>query len=275
MNRHAKELLDLVCAAPDDPRPMPQVVLLAAHPDDEVIGAGARLPRLRGAVICHVTDGVPRDVRHAQARGFATRHDYATARRSEVEAALALAGIPPGQIRAMGFVDQEASLCLADVALATAEVFRELRAEVAITHPYEGGHPDHDSAAFAAYAAGLLLRKRGLHAPVVIEMRSYHDTPSGVTVEFLPAADCEVATLRLTKPERAFKRSLLACFRTQGELVRLCPIKVECFRFAPCYDFTCPPHAGTLLYEKVEMGITGSRWRESATMALQTLIGSS
>ena len=38
--------------------------------------------------------------------------------------------------------------------------------------------------------------KWGLHAPVVIEMRSYHDTPSGVTVEFLPAADCEVATLQ-------------------------------------------------------------------------------
>ena len=77
---------------------MPQVVLLAAHPDDEVIGAGARLPR---SSRCR---NLPRDGRgaqgrgHAQARGFATRHDYATARRSEVEAALALAGIPPGQI---------------------------------------------------------------------------------------------------------------------------------------------------------------------------------
>jgi hypothetical protein len=46
------------------------VLLVAAHPDDEVMGAGAQLPHLSGIRIIHVTDDAPRNL-----RGFATKFE--------------------------------------------------------------------------------------------------------------------------------------------------------------------------------------------------------
>lgn len=45
-------------------------LLSAAHPDDETVGMGATLYRLREAAIIHVTDGAPRDMRDARAQGL-------------------------------------------------------------------------------------------------------------------------------------------------------------------------------------------------------------
>src|SRR5687768_18016133 len=72
--------------------PRARVLIVSPHPDDEVIGAGARLPHLSGATVVQVTDGSPRDLRDAGANGFSTREDYAAARREELQAALGLAG---------------------------------------------------------------------------------------------------------------------------------------------------------------------------------------
>src|SRR3546814_11063380 len=73
------------------------VVVVAAHPDDEVIGTGAQFVRLRHVSFIHVTDGAPRDMRDADAAGFQTRDGYRQARRSGLLAALAVAGISAAQ----------------------------------------------------------------------------------------------------------------------------------------------------------------------------------
>ena len=41
----------------------PRTVLLAAHPDDETIGASAALHRLPDVTVAYLTDGAPRDTR--------------------------------------------------------------------------------------------------------------------------------------------------------------------------------------------------------------------
>lgn len=38
-----------------------RMLIVVAHPDDETIGFGAQLCRLRDALLLHVTDGAPRD----------------------------------------------------------------------------------------------------------------------------------------------------------------------------------------------------------------------
>lgn len=70
-----------------------RVAVVGAHPDDETIGAGAQLARLRRLTLVHVTDGAPRNGRDAAAAGFADPRAYAEARRAELDAALA-AGAP-------------------------------------------------------------------------------------------------------------------------------------------------------------------------------------
>jgi LmbE family N-acetylglucosaminyl deacetylase len=123
------------------------VAVVVAHPDDEVIAAGARLPLLCNVSIVHVTDGAPRAMQDARAAGHATRDAYARARRGEAEAALALAGIPPRRLFALGIADQEASFRLAGLARRLARLLRERTMGVVLTHAYEGGHPDHDATA--------------------------------------------------------------------------------------------------------------------------------
>ncbi len=244
-----------------------RVVLVAAHPDDETIGAGGLLPRLRDVVIVHVTDGAPRDLRDARAAGFEFREDYAQARRLELLNALELAGIGREQTRALNVPDQEASLDLAGLAQRVAEILAEERPGAVLTHPYEGGHPDHDATAFAVHAACAGLPA----APDIYEFTSYHARNGAMAMgEFLMSQE-PGAAIQLSNEDRERKRRMVDCFATQREVLRNFPIDIERFRAAPAYDFTQAPHAGKLFYENFPWGMTGEKWRRLAAEALQRL----
>ncbi len=70
----------------------PVVVLIAAHPDDEIVCAGARLCAIPKGYVIHVTDGAPRNMRDAGRLGFATAQEYAEVRRVEARTALSNGG---------------------------------------------------------------------------------------------------------------------------------------------------------------------------------------
>jgi N-acetylglucosamine malate deacetylase 2 len=268
----AADRLRRMCAPLDNPEPAPSTLAVVAHPDDEVVGAGMRLPRLQRITLVHVTDGAPRNMRDAQGAGFETREAYARARRNELAAALALAGIDRRQALELSFVDQEASLNLVDLALSITELLQDTGPELVLTHPYEGGHPDHDATAFAVRAACRRLEERGIQPPTLVELTSYHDRGGRLAVfEFLPHSDCEVTTVFLSERERDLKRQMVECYKTQQQVLRAFPIELERFRPAPPYDFTRPPHTGRLYYEHFDWGMTGDRWRSLASQALRVL----
>jgi len=251
----------------------PFTMVVAAHPDDETVGAGSRLDRLRLARFVCVTDGAPRDGQDAAKQGLSPAQ-YAQVRRRELEAALALRGIGAHQIESLGCADQQASFELARLATKLADLLVAEGIEALLTHPYEGGHPDHDAAAFIAHAAAALAQRRGRAAPGIVEMTSYHRAADGtLTSAFLPAAqvDAQAVTLQLTPEEQQRKLAVLACHATQRETLRHLPVDVERFRPAPCYDFTRPPHDWKLNYEDRPWGMTGARFCELAAAALQDL----
>src|SRR5262249_48849854 len=113
------------------------IVIVVAHPDDEVVGAGAHLSFWPGVTVVHVTSGAPRDERWAREAGFTNRSAYAAARRREAEAALAIAGIPPDRLIGLEFDDQDASLRMAEVARRLAALLVAARPAMVMTHPYE------------------------------------------------------------------------------------------------------------------------------------------
>lgn len=254
------------------------MAVVVAHPDDETIGAGAQLSRLPGVAIVHATDGAPRDGRDARAAGFASPDAYAAARRRELEAAMAFAGIAPGRLWWLGAHDQEASSRLVDLTTRLASLFAAWRTATVLTHAYEGGHPDHDAVAFAVHTACRLLPR----PPTVVEMTGYHAEGDGVAYgRFLPCPRFpHTIAIPLSPARQALKRRMLACFVTQA--ATLAPIAdavltVERFRPvatsapAPAYDFTRPPHPGRLHYERHDGGLDGERWRTLAAQALDAL----
>jgi len=268
----ARALLGAVCAPSPRAEPTPPVAIVCAHPDDEIVGAGGRLPHLHDVRVVHVTDGAPRDGLDAAALGFATRTAYAQARATERARALALAGVRPAQLHDVGLCDQEASHTLFELALYLTELFELLRPRLVLTHAYEGGHPDHDATALAVHAATTRIRERGGAAPAVAEMTAYHARGAEmVTGEFLPVADCEPRTVTLREEERALKQAMLACHATQQRVLAAFPTDTERFRVAPAYDFTAPPHDGPLFYERFDWGVTGAQWRALAQEALGLL----
>lgn len=242
------------------------VLVVAAHPDDEILGLGAHLRSFREVQILHVTDGAPRSIPQREA--------YAATRRRELECALALAGVSPNQATCLGAVDQESSFALVTLSRMVAE--RLPGVGLVFTHPYEGGHPDHDAAAFIVAAATRLYERRGLRAPGVFEFTSYHNgNPSGPawmkTGEFLPEPAVHPVTLTLSTETQARKRQMLECFASQMEVVNLFPVTEERIRRAPRYDFTLPPHPGRLFYEDQDWGVTGTIWRRLAWNAMRQL----
>jgi LmbE family N-acetylglucosaminyl deacetylase len=250
----------------------PRVLLVVAHPDDECIGAGALLADIPDAMIVHVTDGAPRADGAARKRGFASRDAYAAARREEVVNALAHIGIPETRIRCLGFVDGEATLRLVELCHDVIDLILELGPEILLTHPYEGGHTDHDATAFAVHMATGILRREGVASPVVLEHTSYHSrNGKRVRAKFLPRKNVPEMAHGLSPDAQMLKLRMFEEFLSQRDCLREFPIEVERFRVAPRYDFTSPPHEGTLDYERFCTTICGDEWRARASRALDLL----
>lgn len=257
----AREIL----RALDDRTPIEApIVVLAAHPDDETIGAGASLSLFRNLLIMHLTDGAPRDLRDAHRAGFADGQAYAAARRAELRAALR-AGDVTAELADLGAADQEAALSMPALVGALAKLLARFRPACILTHAYEGGHLDHDTACLVARLACRTLDP----PPALLEMAGYFASVTGEMIVggFLGEPAALVATL--PEPERARREAMLDCFVTQrATLAPFRGMETEAFRLAPPCDFTVAPNPGPLWYERQDWGMDGARWRTLAGQAL-------
>jgi LmbE family N-acetylglucosaminyl deacetylase len=169
----------------------------------------------------------------------------------------------------LGIVDQEAMHHLPSLARQLRELFLQERPQAVVTHAYEGGHPDHDAAAFAVQAACRLMTE----PPAILEMALYHRREGRlVSGEFLPSTAQESRTaIELNEDEVWRKQQMIDCFTTQRWLLTQLDSAVERLRIAPGYDFRTAPHPGELHYETLGWGITGPDWRRQAGAALAEL----
>lgn len=249
-------------SSPDEGSGGKELLVAAAHPDDETVGLGGQLRRLPRATIAHVTDGAPRDLADARANGFDDWQAYADARRRELEAAMAEAGIGPRSLVAIGIPDQQAAHSMASLARRLAWLIAAREIRFVCTHPFEGGHPDHDATAFAVDAACRQMRREGRIAPQIIEFACYHAGPDGpVFQNFAAEPAAPILEILLDEGALAAKRRMLACHATQRPTLAPFTAGVERFRASPEYEFRKLPNGGRLFYETLPVGFRGSDWQ--------------
>lgn len=252
------------------PGPPLRITVLVAHPADEILGLGGQLAQIGALTLVHVTDGAPRELAGAQRASFGSRERYAQARARELDRALAAAGVRHARSRELGLTEQEASHHLADlVKLLIGEL---ANADVILTHPYEGGHPDHDACAFAAQAACTARWLMGAATPQRLEFACYHSRDGRLAAgRFWEAPGCPERVIALHDGPLAAKRAALAELVTQNMRLGAGPADVERLRRAPSYDFGRPPPPQEVFYESQGAGMSGALWRSQASGALRAL----
>lgn len=228
---------------------------MLAHPDDETASAGGLLQRLAQPKLIYLTDGAPRDLGDARREGFADWQSYAGHRKSELRNALQALGVSADPIfydcpdqQALGWLERIVASLASDLSAAQAVV----------THPYEHGHPDHDT---AAVAVALARRMLGRSAPPAFEFAGYHLGPEGpVYGVFWGGGGTDML---LSAAELVRKRAAIAAFASQRETLGLFPLQPERFRPAPVYDFTKAAPPVEALYDLYAWEITSHAWRSA------------
>ena len=251
-----------------DDLPSRSALIVVAHPDDEVIVAGALLARLQHTGVICVTDGAPRKGSFARAAGFDNWMDYAGARHAEAAAALALVGREIAPMSNLGIADQDAVHNLVAVTRYLAHRFRSGFTHI-ITHAYEGGHP----VAFCVHAACAAIVQAGGTPPIIVEAPLYN-APGGTFVhsKFVSHSDAgPVSAFKLSPAEQDLKRRMFDCHATQHAVFAPFDVTEEKYRQAPRYHFCAPPHPGDAGYNQYMGRLTGRVWRGHAWRAMREL----
>ena len=241
-----------------------RVVVVVAHPDDEVLAAGCRMDRMTDLTVIHITDGSPRDMEDARREGL-SREDYAALRRREVAAAMDALGADP-ELLCYWHPDKESILhgpAILD------QLTEDLRGAVAvITHAYEHGHPDHDTAALCTHLALDRLRESG-EAPEVYEFPIYSlENGEPVFGRFSPDATAPETVLPLTDEDRARRNAALSAYGTQRGVLGFAGNWEERLRPAPAYDFRLPAPQEAAWYDRHGWVMTLTLWRQYADALL-------
>jgi LmbE family N-acetylglucosaminyl deacetylase len=243
-------------------------LFVVAHPGDEIIAAGGAFQDLDSPGFLHVTDGASRDMQTALEAGFVDRQEYARARREEFLAALSCAGLRGDEAIKLDFAAGELTQNLAMVTTSLARALREIGADIVITMPYEGIHPDHDAIAFATQSACDLLRSENEKAPERIEAAGYSERTLGAVIgEFQARSNTRTVSVRLEEERRRMKQCMIERMPIRLRQLRNLSLETESFRVAPHYDFT----EAASLSDKPEPVANGRRWRRMAADALRVL----
>lgn len=219
------------------------ILILAPHPDDEVVACGVAALRARAAgarvFVLYLTTGVP----ERTALWPWQQSDYPSRirrRREEARRAAAVLGLEP-----LDGGDTPARRLRRDLdraAAAIAAAIGRCRAEALWVPAFEGAHQDHDAAnAVAASFAGRLP---------VTEFAAYTFAGGRVRSNAFAFERGGEATIHPTPGEAERKLRALACYASErGNLAHI-RVEREMFRPLPAHDYAAPPHPGRLFRER-------------------------
>ncbi|WP_158815641.1 PIG-L deacetylase family protein [Methylocapsa sp. S129] len=220
-----------------------RILIFVPHPDDEVVACAAAIGRAKGrgaeVFAAYLTDGcLARDTVWPWRRG---RHaDDVARRRAEGEAAAASLGLS-----SVGWSARPTRRLWRELP----QVHNEMRAAIEACGPdqiwlpaYEGGNPDHDG----LNALGQLFRDQ----LSVLEFAEYNFFGAKAQAQRFPFPDGGEQTIDLTPNEQARKSDLLRLYASERQNLNYVGTARECWRKLASYDYSRPPHPGTLWYAR-------------------------
>lgn len=200
----------------DSPLLANRLLVLAAHPDDESLGACGLLQRSSCSHVVFCTSGEP--LKRSASYG-------ALAQAREKEAQHALETVQVLTCTFLRFYDQQLYLVMNDLFHRVLEVALTFACDGVLTHALEVGHPDHDACA----VIGRHLADT-LNIPVW-EMPLYHKDAVGLWhLQTFRTYSKQEWILHLSGPERETKLRALACYQSQSAVTKFCDVRMERFR---------------------------------------------
>lgn len=220
-------------------------LVVVAHPDDETISCGGLLQQLSSVTLVQLTSGANGDPA------------MTARRRAERTAALAALQVSPDVIDC-GVSDRSAHLRL-DVLLARVRE-AAARADVVWAHPYEGGHLDHDTAAWLVQPVAPSIR---------LEFASYHWDGTGSQFgRFWPHSNARESARVLRGDAWTRKAAALAAYESQAAILRkFREPEIERYRQAPVYDFSRPATPIASRWDVKRYAPTTAIWRQIVATA--------
>jgi N-acetylglucosamine malate deacetylase 2 len=240
------------------------ILIVASHPDDEVVGTGSLLQKIKKVSFLHSTDGAPLNVTYNGLSGTA----YSELRYREFYNALKTASVIPQYHIKLGFIDQRTSFSLVELTMKMIEAIKFIKPDFIFLQPFEGGHPDHDSTTFAVHNAVELLKEEGI-CPKLVEYTMYFNNNGLIqTGEFYSAVK-PVCRKDLNTEEQQLKKKMLDCFSSQADTLKHFHTKFEKFREAPIYNFTSV--LTKTFYDLFNWGITSRMWLKNCRLASEDI----
>jgi LmbE family N-acetylglucosaminyl deacetylase len=228
-----------------------RVMVLVAHADDESVGYGALLQKMREPMVVIATDGSPRDEYFW--RRFGSREAYRAVRRDEARRAMQAVGVRELVLLAEAderLEDQRLFLNLGAAYARLQELVERKRPEAIATLAYEGGHPDHDSCSLLAAGLGERFSVPVWETPVYARESCGAGGESGMLVQRFLCESGDEATVEISEGELERKLAMCAQYASQGDFLRTFDARREIVRPQVKYDYFRAPHAGPTNYEQ-------------------------
>lgn len=222
-----------------------KILILVPHPDDEVVAAAATIVRAQKSnskvFALYLTTGcISRETMWPWKRKF--YENNVAVRRSEAEQAAQFLHISP-----VGWSDRPARHLWRDLPAAIIEV-KETIAKHSIDQlwvpAFEGGNADHDA---LNAMASLLAANENIS---VMEFAEYNYCGGTARSNQFPLPNGTETIIQLTADEKEMKTSALEIYASEKCNLGYVKTKQESFRPLAKYNYSAPPHEGTLWYNR-------------------------